>query len=207
METHIDRPLTIAAIARRVGDLGARALETLFLKIVDASPGAYFVALRLNPARRLDARTQPSDRGSRGNEAANRRKNAIAGIPASRSKRRRPQGAVRDSRRNRRLDPERGFHGLEPRLPSIVITPSSHFVSAAGFAFIRARTAASGCMPWSRISKQWGDFSIAGSRRLGLRQQTFDIGAFLRIPSIEVRSCNREAAIVRPRTRRCHSSG
>jgi AraC family transcriptional regulator, glycine betaine-responsive activator len=52
METHIDRPLTIAAIARRVG-VSTRALETLFLKIVDASPGAYFVALRLNAARRL----------------------------------------------------------------------------------------------------------------------------------------------------------
>jgi AraC family transcriptional regulator, glycine betaine-responsive activator len=52
MEAHIDRPLTIAAIARHVG-VSTRALETLFLKIVDASPGAYFVALRLNAARRL----------------------------------------------------------------------------------------------------------------------------------------------------------
>ncbi|MCK0195823.1 GlxA family transcriptional regulator [Ancylobacter sp. 6x-1] len=52
METHIDRPLTIAAIARRVG-ISTRALETLFLKIVEVSPGAYYVALRLNAARRL----------------------------------------------------------------------------------------------------------------------------------------------------------
>ena len=52
METHIDRPVTIAAIARRVG-LSTRALETLFLRVVDVSPGAYYVALRLNAARRL----------------------------------------------------------------------------------------------------------------------------------------------------------
>ncbi|MCS0495516.1 GlxA family transcriptional regulator [Ancylobacter sp. MQZ15Z-1] len=52
METHIDRPVTVAAIARRVG-ISTRALETLFLKTVDASPGAYYVALRLNAARRL----------------------------------------------------------------------------------------------------------------------------------------------------------
>jgi AraC family transcriptional regulator, glycine betaine-responsive activator len=52
MESHIDRPLTIAAIARRVR-VSTRALETLFVKTVDASPGAYFVALRLNVARRL----------------------------------------------------------------------------------------------------------------------------------------------------------
>jgi transcriptional regulator GlxA family with amidase domain len=52
METHIDRPVTIAAIARRVG-VSTRALETLFLRIVDVSPGVYFVALRLNAARRL----------------------------------------------------------------------------------------------------------------------------------------------------------
>lgn len=52
METHIDRPLTIAVIARRVG-VSTRGLETLFLKTVDATPGAYYVTLRLNAARRL----------------------------------------------------------------------------------------------------------------------------------------------------------
>ena len=52
METHIDQPLTIAAIARRVG-VSTRGLETLFLRTVDVSPGAYYVALRLNAARRL----------------------------------------------------------------------------------------------------------------------------------------------------------
>jgi transcriptional regulator GlxA family with amidase domain len=52
METHIDRPVTIAAIARRVG-VSTRALETLFLRIVDVSPGVYYVGLRLSAARRL----------------------------------------------------------------------------------------------------------------------------------------------------------
>jgi transcriptional regulator GlxA family with amidase domain len=52
METHIDRPMTIAAIARRVR-VSTRTLETLFLGIVDVSPGAYYVGLRLNAARRL----------------------------------------------------------------------------------------------------------------------------------------------------------
>ncbi|ADH87724.1 transcriptional regulator, AraC family [Ancylobacter novellus DSM 506] len=52
METHIDRPLTIAAIARRVG-VSTRGLETLFQKTVDVSPGVYYVTLRLNAARRL----------------------------------------------------------------------------------------------------------------------------------------------------------
>jgi transcriptional regulator GlxA family with amidase domain len=52
METHIDGPLTIATIAHRVG-LSTRGLETLFLRIVDVSPGAYYLTLRLNAARRL----------------------------------------------------------------------------------------------------------------------------------------------------------
>ncbi|WP_029355978.1 GlxA family transcriptional regulator [Bosea sp. 117] len=52
METHIDRPLTIEAIARRVG-VSTRGLEMLFHKIVEVSPGTYYVALRLNAARRL----------------------------------------------------------------------------------------------------------------------------------------------------------
>lgn len=52
MEEHIDRPLTVAAIARRIG-LSTRALEMLFLRTVDASPGVYGLTLRLNAARRL----------------------------------------------------------------------------------------------------------------------------------------------------------
>ncbi|MFK8252763.1 GlxA family transcriptional regulator [Ancylobacter terrae] len=52
METHIDRPLTIAAIARKAG-VSTRGLETLFARTVEVSPGAYYVTLRLNAARRL----------------------------------------------------------------------------------------------------------------------------------------------------------
>lgn len=52
METHIDRPVTVAAIARRVG-VSTRTLETLFLRIVDVSPGTYYMSLRLKAARRL----------------------------------------------------------------------------------------------------------------------------------------------------------
>jgi AraC family transcriptional regulator, glycine betaine-responsive activator len=59
METHIDRPMTIAAIARRVR-VSTRTLETLFLGIVDVSPGAYYIGLRLNAARRLVVDTKLS---------------------------------------------------------------------------------------------------------------------------------------------------
>lgn len=52
METHIDEPLTIAAIARRVG-ISPRGLEMLFARVVKTSPGAYYLALRLHAARRL----------------------------------------------------------------------------------------------------------------------------------------------------------
>ncbi len=52
MEAHVDRPLTVAAIARRVG-LSARALELLFARSIGETPGAYYLRLRLNAARRL----------------------------------------------------------------------------------------------------------------------------------------------------------
>jgi AraC family transcriptional regulator, glycine betaine-responsive activator len=52
METHIDQPLTISAIARRIG-ISSRGLEMLFLRVVETSPGAYYLALRLHAARRL----------------------------------------------------------------------------------------------------------------------------------------------------------
>ena len=52
MEAHVDRPLTVAAIARRIG-LSARALELLFARSIGESPGAYYLRLRLNAARRL----------------------------------------------------------------------------------------------------------------------------------------------------------
>ncbi|WP_088347730.1 MULTISPECIES: GlxA family transcriptional regulator [Rhodomicrobium] len=52
METHIDQPLTISAIACRIG-ISPRGLEMLFLRVVNTSPGAYYLALRLHAARRL----------------------------------------------------------------------------------------------------------------------------------------------------------
>jgi len=52
MESHVDRPLTVAAIARRVG-LSARALELMFSRSIGETPGAYYLRLRLNAARRL----------------------------------------------------------------------------------------------------------------------------------------------------------
>lgn len=52
MESHVDRPLTIAAIARRVG-VTARTLEKLFASGVGETPGAYNLRLRLSAARRL----------------------------------------------------------------------------------------------------------------------------------------------------------
>jgi AraC family transcriptional regulator, glycine betaine-responsive activator len=52
MESHVDRPLTIAAIARRVG-VTARTLESIFGRSIGETPGAYYLRLRLNTARRL----------------------------------------------------------------------------------------------------------------------------------------------------------
>lgn len=57
METHVDRPLTISAIARRTG-LTARALEIIFRRSIGETPGAYYLRLRLNAARRLVLDTQ-----------------------------------------------------------------------------------------------------------------------------------------------------
>jgi AraC family transcriptional regulator, glycine betaine-responsive activator len=52
MESHVDRPLTVAAIARRVG-VTARTLESVFGRSIGETPGAYYLRLRLNTARRL----------------------------------------------------------------------------------------------------------------------------------------------------------
>lgn len=62
METHLDRPLTIAAIARRVG-ISARTLEKTFSAAIGESPGAYYLRLRLYAARRLvlDTRSPMAD--------------------------------------------------------------------------------------------------------------------------------------------------
>ena len=52
METHIDAPVSTAAIARRVS-MSARGLEQLFARQLGRTPGAYFLSLRLAAARRL----------------------------------------------------------------------------------------------------------------------------------------------------------
>lgn len=52
MEAHLDRPLTAAAVARRVG-LSPRGLEQLFSREIGETPGAYALRLRLSAARRL----------------------------------------------------------------------------------------------------------------------------------------------------------
>lgn len=52
MENCLDRPITIAAISRRIG-ISSRMLELIFLREVRMSPGAYFLTLRNNAARRL----------------------------------------------------------------------------------------------------------------------------------------------------------
>lgn len=59
MERHIDQPLPTAEIAARVG-VGTRTLETLFRQTVQASPGAFYLSLRLKAARRLVVDTRMS---------------------------------------------------------------------------------------------------------------------------------------------------
>jgi transcriptional regulator GlxA family with amidase domain len=62
MEAHVDQPLTVAAIARRAG-VTARTLESIFRKSIGETPGAYYLRLRLNAARRLvvDTRVAMAD--------------------------------------------------------------------------------------------------------------------------------------------------
>lgn len=52
METHIDAPVSIAAIAKRVS-MSARGLEQLFARQLGQTPGSYFLSLRLAAARRF----------------------------------------------------------------------------------------------------------------------------------------------------------
>jgi transcriptional regulator GlxA family with amidase domain len=52
MEEHIDRPMQIPQLARKVG-IGQRMLQTLFQRAVGMSPHNYYGALRLNAGRRL----------------------------------------------------------------------------------------------------------------------------------------------------------
>jgi transcriptional regulator GlxA family with amidase domain len=56
MEQALDRPLTTAAIARRVG-VSVRLLEMLFRRTLGVSPAAYYSELRMQAARRLVADT------------------------------------------------------------------------------------------------------------------------------------------------------
>ena len=66
MEAHIDEPLTVAVIAKRTG-ITARALEMIFRKSIGETPGAYYLRLRLNAARRLvlDTREAMADIAAR----------------------------------------------------------------------------------------------------------------------------------------------
>jgi len=66
MESHVDRPLTVAAIAARAR-ITARTLETLFHRSIGETPGAYYLRLRLNAARRLvlDTRIPMADIAAR----------------------------------------------------------------------------------------------------------------------------------------------
>jgi transcriptional regulator GlxA family with amidase domain len=52
MEGHVDQPLPISAIARRCG-VTARTLEKVFAAAIGQTPGAFYLRLRLNAARRL----------------------------------------------------------------------------------------------------------------------------------------------------------
>lgn len=66
MELCLDRPVTVAAIARSVS-MSARGLEQLFSKEIGRTPGAYFLGLRLAAARRLvlDTRLPMTDIAAR----------------------------------------------------------------------------------------------------------------------------------------------
>jgi transcriptional regulator GlxA family with amidase domain len=66
MEGHIDQPLTVGAIARRTG-VTPRTLEKTFSKAIGETPGAYYLRLRLNAARRLvlDTREPMADIAAR----------------------------------------------------------------------------------------------------------------------------------------------
>lgn len=52
MEAHVEHPLPITEIARRIG-LSARRLEMLFARHLGLAPGRFFLDLRLDEARRM----------------------------------------------------------------------------------------------------------------------------------------------------------
>jgi transcriptional regulator GlxA family with amidase domain len=66
MEAHIDRPLSVAAIAKRAS-VTSRTLETIFRNSIGETPGAYYLRLRLSGARRLvvDTRVAMADIAAR----------------------------------------------------------------------------------------------------------------------------------------------
>ncbi|WAJ29200.1 GlxA family transcriptional regulator [Antarcticirhabdus aurantiaca] len=57
MEARIERPLSVAALAKRAG-LSRRRLETLFRELLNLSPGEAFERLRLEHGRRLVLETR-----------------------------------------------------------------------------------------------------------------------------------------------------
>lgn len=59
METHIDRPMRMAAIAKRTG-VTARTLETAFTRLIGETPGHYYLGLRLATARKMVTDTRLS---------------------------------------------------------------------------------------------------------------------------------------------------
>lgn len=66
MEAHVDRPLSIDAIAKRTG-VTPRTLEAIFRKSIGETPGAYYLRLRLTAARKLvvDTRISMTDIAAR----------------------------------------------------------------------------------------------------------------------------------------------
>lgn len=57
MEASIEEPLTVARIAAEIG-LSARSMQALFVRHLGAAPGAYYLDLRLDAARRLLQQTR-----------------------------------------------------------------------------------------------------------------------------------------------------
>ena len=110
MEAHVDQPLTIAAIARRAG-VTPRTLESIFRKSIGETPGAYYLRLRLNAARRLvvDTRVRMADIAARTGFSSAR--SVLAGVFANASARRRPR-CGRAECASRRSGGVRGFVGL-----------------------------------------------------------------------------------------------
>jgi AraC family transcriptional regulator, glycine betaine-responsive activator len=66
MEAHIDAPLTIAAIAKRVS-ITPRSLELAFTSLIGETPGRYYLGLRLAAARKMvtDTRLPITEIGNR----------------------------------------------------------------------------------------------------------------------------------------------